>query len=66
VSVLFEQGRGHMVGSFPALEDELCLWTPGDPSPNRLDAMVWAGYWLIVRHRKKDRPSVRSRSLVSG
>jgi hypothetical protein len=66
VSVLFEQGRGHMVGSFPALEDELCLWMPGDPSPNRLDAMVWAGYWLVVRHRKKDRPSVRSRSLVSG
>jgi hypothetical protein len=24
------------------LEDELCLWTPGDESPNRLDALVWA------------------------
>jgi hypothetical protein len=42
ISALFEQGRGHMVGNFPQLEDELTMWTPGDKSPNRLDAMVWA------------------------
>jgi hypothetical protein len=36
------KGRDHHVGSFPILEDELCLWMPGDPSPNRLDAKVWA------------------------
>jgi hypothetical protein len=36
-----EQGRVHFVGTFPDLEDELCLFVPGDPSPNRLDAMVW-------------------------
>jgi hypothetical protein len=35
-------GREHHVGTFPLLEDELCLWIPGDPSPNRLDAKVWA------------------------
>lgn len=37
-----QKGRDHHVGSFPLLEDELCLWVPGDPSPNRLDAKVWA------------------------
>lgn len=37
-----QKGRDHHVGSFPALEDELCLWMPGDASPNRLDAKVWA------------------------
>jgi hypothetical protein len=42
IAAIFEQGRGHQIGSFPALEDELCLWMPGNPSPNRLDAMVWA------------------------
>lgn len=42
VSAVYEQGRGHHVGSFPALEDELCLWMPGMASPNRLDALVWA------------------------
>jgi hypothetical protein len=43
---LFEKEKAHMVGEFPALESELCRWHPtlfkGQPSPNRLDAMVWA------------------------
>ena len=42
MSVQYEQGRIHHVGSFSALEDEMCLWLPGDPSPNRMDALVWA------------------------
>lgn len=48
IAVVYEQHRGHHVGSFPALEDEMCLWVPGDPSPNRLDAMVWCGTYLMV------------------
>jgi phage terminase large subunit-like protein len=36
------KGRDHHVGVFALLEDELCQWVPGDPSPNRLDAKVWA------------------------
>jgi hypothetical protein len=46
VAAVYEQGRGHHVGRFDALEDELCLWVPGDPSPNRMDALVWAAYEL--------------------
>lgn len=42
VSAVYEQGHGHHVGSFPLLEDEMCLWIPGDASPNRMDALVWA------------------------
>jgi len=42
ISAIAERGRDHHVGTFPLLEDELCLWLPGDPSPNRLDAKVWA------------------------
>ncbi len=42
VAALYEQGKVHHVGTFAALEDELCSWTPGDASPNRLDALVWA------------------------
>jgi phage terminase large subunit-like protein len=34
--------RAHMVGVHEALEEELASWVPGSPSPNRLDAMVWA------------------------
>lgn len=42
VSALYEQGRVSHVGSLPQLEDQLCTWTPGGPSPDRLDALVWA------------------------
>lgn len=48
VAALYEQGRGHHVGAFPLLEDELCNWTPGAASPNRLDALVWAGTELML------------------
>lgn len=39
--------RGHLVGHFGALEDQLCQWVPGDASPNNLDALVWAWYELF-------------------
>lgn len=44
VAALDEQGKVHHVGAFQALEDQLCEWVPdsGDPSPDRLDARVWA------------------------
>jgi phage terminase large subunit-like protein len=42
--------RVHHVGIFPDLEDQLCEWTPdgGGPSPDRLDALVWALTELVV------------------
>lgn len=45
VSALTEQGRWHLAGNFPELEDQLCSWYPElDWSPDRLDAMVWPGF----------------------
>lgn len=41
-AALAEQGREHHVGNLDNLEDEQCTWEPGDKSPNRLDAKVWA------------------------
>lgn len=54
VSALYEQGRVHHVGMFPQLEDELCDWVPGEgmPSPNRLDACVWALTKLLLGSRQ--------------
>src|SRR6202041_2819700 len=48
VSALYEQGRVHHVGAFPTLEDQMCLWTPGEKSPDRMDALVWAVTELVV------------------
>jgi phage terminase large subunit-like protein len=42
VAALYEQGHVYHVGEFTNLEDEMCQWIPGDPSPNRMDALVWA------------------------
>ena len=44
VAALYEQGRVHHVGAFAKLEDEMCTWSAleNDPSPNRMDALVWA------------------------
>ena len=55
ISALTERGEDHLVGNFPALEDELCLWVQGDKSPNRLDAKVWADTYLMSRTVKKAR-----------
>lgn len=50
VAALDEQGKIHHVGSLPTLEDQLVTWVPdsGDPSPDRLDARVWAITELLL------------------
>jgi phage terminase large subunit-like protein len=46
ISALYEQGRVHHIGAFPALEDQMCMFTPDidrkQGSPDRVDALVWA------------------------
>ncbi len=51
IAAVYEQGRGHHVGQFAQLEDEMTNYTgilPGEDSPNRMDAMVWAATELIL------------------
>jgi hypothetical protein len=49
IAAQYEQGRIRHVGNFSALEDEMCLWLPGEPSPNRMDALVWALTELMLK-----------------
>jgi phage terminase large subunit-like protein len=49
VSALYEQNKVHHVGCFPELEDQMCSWMPGDKSPDRMDALVWALTELMVQ-----------------
>jgi phage terminase large subunit-like protein len=42
IAALHEQGRIHFVGNHDSLEDQLVSWVPGQQSPDRLDAFVWA------------------------
>ena len=41
IAAQYEQGKVKHVRQFPALENEMVMWVPGDPSPNRMDALVW-------------------------
>ena len=46
IAALYEQGKVHHVGSFPALEEQMGQFTTtgfkGGTSPDRADALVWA------------------------
>lgn len=56
VAALYEQGKVHHVGSFPELEDQMCTWTPGEDSPDRMDALVWALTELMTGSREYKAP----------
>ncbi len=60
VSALYEQGRIHHVGAFPALEDQLCAALPdgGSGPDDRLDALVWAFTELGLTGSSLDVPGI--------
>jgi len=53
VAALYEQGRVHHVGLFAELEEQQTTWVPdaGMPSPDRVDAVVWAFTELMIDQR---------------
>ena len=54
VVAVYERGQAHHAGRFPELEDEMCSFTGigAGPSPDRLDALVWALTELVVDARE--------------
>lgn len=60
VAALYEQGRIHHVGAFPALEDQLCAALPdgGTGPDDRLDALVWAFTELGLAGSELDIPGM--------
>lgn len=49
VAAIYERGRGHHVGRYDKLEEQMCQFEPGQSdSPDRLDALVWACVALKV------------------
>jgi phage terminase large subunit-like protein len=60
VAALYEQGRVHHVGGFPALEDQLCAALPdgGSGPDDRLDALVHALTELELAGNELDIPGM--------
>lgn len=53
VASRYEQNRWHHVGTFIELEDQQCTWVPEDAkSPDRIDALVQAGLFLMGKENK--------------
>lgn len=55
ISALDERGLIHHVGLHPELEDQMTTWDPKEvgPSPDRMDARVWALTELMIGNGKK-------------
>lgn len=51
VAALYEQQKIRHAGAFPELENEMTNWVPGEASPNRMDALVWALTELMLGNR---------------
>ncbi len=57
VAMRCEQGKLHLVGHFPELEDQMCMFTNwgSHDSPDRLDALVHACRYLMDGEKKAAR-----------
>lgn len=69
VSTLYQKRRVHHVGLFGQLEDQMCNFTPDIDrrvmgSPDRVDALVWAFWALMVGRRGFGKPPAISRSAA--
>lgn len=53
VAALYEKSKVRHVGLFAALEDQMCSWVPGEPSPDRMDALCWAVHALMAKPAKR-------------
>ncbi len=66
VVAMFEQGRVHLVGEFPLLEEEMLTWDPaqGGRSPNRVDACTWACFELFLEPEEESQIVVYDEPVV--
>lgn len=72
ISALYEQGRVHHVGSFPELEDQMCMFSVDNirnsstGSPDRVDALVWGLTELFekIAGRRRKNPTNRIDNTV--
>ena len=58
IAAYYEAGRIHHVGALPELEDQMCTYDGEGPSPDRMDALVWALAHLFPPVKKVN-PKVR-------
>lgn len=61
VSIKYEKGLVHHVGTFAKLEDQMVDFEPGDTgvkSPDRMDALVWCITYLLINKLRTTAPII--------
>ena len=48
ISAIYRQDQVKHIGLYTDLEDQMTSWVPGEKSPDRLDALVWALTALLI------------------
>lgn len=70
IAALYEQGRVHHVGTHATLEDQMVNFTPERdaklPSPDRVDALVWAFTKLFPRVIERVPDHARTQRIADG
>lgn len=66
IATLDEQGKLHIVGKLPELEEELVSWVPGLASPGRMDAYVWLWSQLMLEPSPEPYKSRKAASRRGG
>lgn len=57
VSAIYEKGFAHHCTVFPELESQMVSYIPGEKSPDRMDALVWAATELMLTFGLAGRPA---------
>lgn len=67
VSALYEQGKVRHLRGLAELEDQMVTWEPLEAigSPDRLDALVWAIYSLLLKNRTPPKIQIASKNHQS-
>ena len=63
IAALYEQGRVHHIGHLAELEDQMCTWVPGEKSPDRIDALVWVLWFLMLGEQPKSITRARAKGV---
>jgi len=66
ISALYVQMKVQHVGVFKDLEGQMATWVPGEKSPDRMDALVWALTELMLGEEQKKPPTMARQRGYSG
>lgn len=66
IAIMYEKGDWSHVQPFPQLEEQCTQWTPEEDSPDRMDALVWAGTELFLEGEEPLKLTEQQKRMLRG